>query len=164
MIPHPSSKNMLPHPSSPEFPGALKARRELRGMSRAALARAANIHEVMPRRYEEPDCGEFARPRPETTWLALNRALGYEIPDDLVKDFSQLLHVQKNGILGSGSLPDPDEGEWTPNFVPVTEAPATSDNPTTVSGLLLADASLEDITRFLHSKNIEPTFRHVLIK
>ena len=43
MLSHPSSKNMLPRPSSPEFPGALKARRELRRMSRAALARAANI-------------------------------------------------------------------------------------------------------------------------
>jgi hypothetical protein len=29
-------------------------------------------------------------------------------------------------------------------------------------GLLLKDATLEDIVRFLHSKNIEPTFRHLL--
>jgi hypothetical protein len=29
-------------------------------------------------------------------------------------------------------------------------------------GLLLKDATLEDIVRFLHSKNIEPTFRHIL--
>lgn len=164
MLPHPSSKNMLPHPSSPEFPGALKARRELRGMSRAALARAANIHEVMPRRYEEPDCGEFARPRPETTWLALNRALGYEIPDDLARDFSALLHVEKNGMLGSGPLSDPDAEKWTLNSVPVSEAIATSHTSATDSGLLLKDASLEDIIQFLHSKNIEPTFRHFLVK
>src|SRR5690606_22217199 len=130
-------------------------------MSRAALARAANIHVVMPRRYEEPDCGEFARPRPETTWLALNRALGYEIPDDLAQDFSQLLDVQKNGVLGSGPLPDPDEAEWTPNFVPVSEALAV---PEPLSSLLLKEASLEDIIQFLHSKNIEPTFRHLLVK
>jgi hypothetical protein len=31
-------------------------------------------------------------------------------------------------------------------------------------GLLLKDATLEDIVRFLHSKNIEPTFRHLLPK
>jgi hypothetical protein len=31
-------------------------------------------------------------------------------------------------------------------------------------GLLLKDASLEDIIRHLHSKNIEPTFRHLLPK
>lgn len=49
-------------------------------MSRAELAQAVNIHQVMPRRYEEPDCGEFTRPR-HSTWLALNRVLGFE-PDD----------------------------------------------------------------------------------
>lgn len=154
---------MLPRPSSPEFPGALKALRELRGMNRAALARAANIHEVMPRRYEEPDCGEFARPRPETTWLALNRSLGFEMPADLVEDFSQVLLVEKNGLLGSGPLSDPDEAQWTPNFVPAStaEIPAI---PGTASDFLLRNASLEDIIRFLPSKNVEPTFRHILIK
>ena len=44
-------------------------------MSRAALARAAHIHEVMPRRYEEVESGEFTRPT-MNTYLALNRALG----------------------------------------------------------------------------------------
>lgn len=29
-------------------------------------------------------------------------------------------------------------------------------------GLLLKDATLEDIVKFLHSKNIEPTFRHLI--
>jgi hypothetical protein len=33
-----------------------------------------------------------------------------------------------------------------------------------LEGLLLRDATLEDIVRFLHSKNIEPTFRHLLPK
>ncbi|VVM89114.1 hypothetical protein PS662_02732 [Pseudomonas fluorescens] len=80
---------MLPYPSSPEFPAALKARRESLGMSRSALAREAKIHVVMPRRYEEPDCGEFARPRVDTTWLALNKALGYDIPADVL---GSLLH------------------------------------------------------------------------
>lgn len=31
-------------------------------------------------------------------------------------------------------------------------------------GLLLKDATLEDIVRFLHDKNIEPTFRHIIAK
>jgi hypothetical protein len=30
------------------------------------------------------------------------------------------------------------------------------------NGLLLTDATLEDIVRFLHAKNIEPTFRHLI--
>lgn len=67
---------MLPHPSSPEFPAALKAAREALGMSRAGLAHAAGIHKVMPRRYEDPTCSEFTRPT-EKTMLALNRALGF---------------------------------------------------------------------------------------
>ncbi|NRR33593.1 hypothetical protein HSX11_25790 [Oxalobacteraceae bacterium] len=44
---------------------------------------------------------------------------------------------------------------------PVDSAPA----PVPVvapEGLLLKDATLEDIVRFLHSKNIEPTFRHLI--
>lgn len=43
-------------------------------------------------------------------------------------------------------------------------APAVpSSKPTGApEGLLLKDATLEDIVRHLHSKNIEPTFRHVL--
>lgn len=38
-------------------------------------------------------------------------------------------------------------------------APARASTP---DGLLLKDATLEDIVRFLHAKNIEPTFRHLL--
>jgi len=34
--------------------------------------------------------------------------------------------------------------------------------PVTQSGLLLQDATLEDIVRWLHARNIEPTFRHRL--
>jgi hypothetical protein len=40
--------------------------------------------------------------------------------------------------------------------VPALERTAAADS------LLLRDATLEDIVRFLHSKNIEPTFRHLL--
>lgn len=67
---------MLPDPSSPDFPAALKAAREAAGLSRSELARRAQIHAVMPRRYEEPGCREFARPSSSTYW-ALNRALGF---------------------------------------------------------------------------------------
>lgn len=165
MIIHPSAINMLPHPSSPEFPSALKARRELRGMSRAALARAANIHEVMPRRYEEPECGEFARPRPETTWLALNRALGYEIPDDLAKDFSALHAVrQEGGLLFSSSIPDPEDHLYEINHEPAALGLATPESGKSSFKLLLSEASLEDVVRHLHSKNIEPTFRFISTK
>ncbi len=106
---------MLPYPSSPDFPSALKARRELRGMSRSALARAANIHVVMPRRYEEPDCGEFARPRAESTWIALNKALGYDVPDDI------------DGLLRL------EESVNTPNPEDESSAPSDSQKPMTLA-------------------------------
>lgn len=42
-------------------------------------------------------------------------------------------------------------------------APAAIARPAAAAdGLLLKDATLEDIVRFLHSKNIEPTFRHLM--
>jgi len=41
-------------------------------------------------------------------------------------------------------------------------APALNVSTTTPAGLLLKDATLEDIVRHLHAMGIEPTFRHVL--
>jgi len=41
-------------------------------------------------------------------------------------------------------------------------APVASTASTTPAGLLLKDATLEDIVRHLHAMGIEPTFRHVL--
>jgi transcriptional regulator with XRE-family HTH domain len=72
---------MLPEASSKDFPAALKRERTAKNMSRAQLAKAAGIHAVMPRRYEEANCTEFAKPN-HNTWLALNKALGlFESPD-----------------------------------------------------------------------------------
>eukprot|EP01133_Synstelium_polycarpum_P024490 gene24490-29375_t len=49
---------------------------------------------------------------------------------------------------------------------PVSAAPAAAPLPAPASsaapGLLLQDATLEDIVRWLHARNIEPTFRHRL--
>jgi hypothetical protein len=36
------------------------------------------------------------------------------------------------------------------------------DRAASIDGLLLKDATLEDIVRFLHAKHIEPTFRHLI--
>jgi hypothetical protein len=44
---------------------------------------------------------------------------------------------------------------------PAPSAPALP-RAVAADGLLLRDATLEDIVRFLHSKNIEPTFRHLI--
>lgn len=42
------------------------------------------------------------------------------------------------------------------------EAAVQPSSPGVPAGLLLKDATLEDIVRLLHSRNIEPTFRHLL--
>lgn len=45
--------------------------------------------------------------------------------------------------------------------LPIATAPAAG-RTAGIDGLLLKDATLEDIVRFLHAKNIEPTFRHLI--
>lgn len=152
---------MLPYPREENFPQALKARRELRGMSRADLAAAAGIHKVMIRRYEEPDCGEFTRPRPDSTWLSLNRALGYEIPEDIHQLIASLEGVYKEGLFDSGPLDPNDHLGWDAGADDDGDEAGDRSIP---AGLLLKDATLEDIVKLLHSRNIEPTFRHLIAK
>ena len=76
---------MLPLPSDPTLPAALKERREFCGMSSAQLACAVGIHPVTPGRAEDQDCAEFTRPRPGL-WLKLNWALGYDLPSHIEPD------------------------------------------------------------------------------
>lgn len=70
---------------------------------------------------------------------------------------------------GKGTVPAaPVAPAVTPSAVPVA-TPALDGGPAAQpvamsEGLLLKDATLEDIVRFLHAKNIEPTFRHLLPK
>ena len=143
---------MLPYPRDPSFPSALKACREMRGMSREDLAKAAGIHKVMPRRYEEPESRDFARPRPGSTWLALNKALGFEIPTDIESFISTTESLYTNGIFGSGPIDNKEL--WDESCVEPTDI--------TMDTLLLKDATLEEIVKLLHSRNIEPTFRHLI--
>jgi hypothetical protein len=51
--------------------------------------------------------------------------------------------------------------EQSHGAAPKATAPAL-ERTVAADGLLLRDATLEDIVRFLHSKNIEPTFRHLI--
>jgi len=54
--------------------------------------------------------------------------------------------------------PPPPEDEAEAAEAPAAAAPASQPSATP-AGLLLKDATLEDIVRYLHGKNIEPTFR-----
>lgn len=49
--------------------------------------------------------------------------------------------------------------QQAPDGAPAVAAPACIPAP---AGLLLKDATLEDIVRHLHANNIEPTFRHLI--
>jgi hypothetical protein len=51
---------------------------------------------------------------------------------------------------------EPAQGATPAVSEPLSESAATP------GGLLLKNATLEDIVKYLHSKNIEPTFRHLL--
>jgi hypothetical protein len=47
-------------------------------------------------------------------------------------------------------------------LAPAQATSTASARPVAAAGLLLKDATLEDIVQFLHSKQIEPTFRHLI--
>lgn len=51
--------------------------------------------------------------------------------------------------------------EQSHGLAPMTSAPVP-ERASARDGLLLKDATLEDIVSYLHSKNIEPTFRHLI--
>lgn len=65
---------MLPKPTSPNFPEALKAAREKKGMSFKDLAEAVGISAVMPSRYENREHSNFGPPS-DKTWKKLNAVL-----------------------------------------------------------------------------------------
>jgi hypothetical protein len=66
---------------------------------------------------------------------------------DSISD-KQLLHAMTTLRQSQGMVPSP--------------APAPPAPSAVHAGLLLQDATLEDIVRHLHAKNIEPTFRHLI--
>ena len=53
-------------------------------------------------------------------------------------------------------------GKLRPAPALTAQAAPAAPAKTVAEGLLLKDATLEDIVTYLHSKNIEPTFRHLL--
>ena len=65
---------MLPSPTSPEFPDALKAARESKGFNFTQLAKLCGISPVMPSRYEDRNHSSFGPPS-NKTWEKLNQVL-----------------------------------------------------------------------------------------
>ena len=69
-----------------------------------------------------------------------------------VQDFAQALERLAPGRGGQAEAP----------AAPAANDAAPARDTTFPGNLLLRDATLEDIVRFLHAQGIEPTFRHVL--
>ena len=65
---------MLPRPNTPEFPDALKAARESKGLNFTQLAKQCSISPVMPSRYEDRTHSSFCPPS-DKTWNKLNQVL-----------------------------------------------------------------------------------------
>ncbi|MDC8760345.1 TOTE conflict system archaeo-eukaryotic primase domain-containing protein [Janthinobacterium fluminis] len=103
-------------------------------------------------------------------WAAfIHPGMGASFADDPGLDMAPPLAAQLGFLEGLRSIPiaqfaqalaslQQRQGATVAVAAPVAPAPATA----APAGLLLQDATLEDIVQFLHARNIEPTFRHIL--
>ena len=105
-------------------------------------------------------------------WAAfINPAMGASLAEDLGLDMPPPVSAQAAFLQGLDSITDEDfaraferlhKQQATPAApVPPIEAPAAA-AASHGSALLLQDATLEDIVRELHRRDIEPTLRHLL--
>lgn len=107
-------------------------------------------------------------------WAAfIDAGLGAAFADESGLDMAPPLAAQsalleRLDCIGAGQFQQALEslgrthGTPAPQDVAAAAAPAPRAAASTPDGLLLRDATLEDIVRFLHAKNIEPTFRHLI--
>jgi hypothetical protein len=101
-------------------------------------------------------------------WAAfIHPGLGASFADETGLDMAPPFAGQVAFLKGLQSISDAqflhamDVLRQLSSAVPMVKEP-TSERAVAPDGLLLRDATLEDIVRFLHSKNIEPTFRHLI--
>lgn len=101
-------------------------------------------------------------------WAAfINPGLGASFADESGLDMAPPFAGQAALLQGLHSIGEAqfmtalDKLQQSRGAAPAASAPAPP-GATPRPGLLLQDATLEDIVQFLHAKNIEPTFRHLL--
>lgn len=94
-------------------------------------------------------------------WAAfINPGLGASFADESGLEMAPPLAGQAALLEGLESISD---AQFQQALATLQQAqPTASERPASPDGLLLRDATLEDIVNYLHSKNIEPTFRHVI--
>ena len=117
------------------------------GVHRTSGAWAAFINPGMGASFADESGLEMAPPRDaQAAFLDGLDSIGVEA-------FAQALDVLRQRAGAAAAVPAAPAPALSPVTVAAAIAPA---------GLLLSDATLEDIVRFLHAKNIEPTFRHLV--
>ena len=107
-------------------------------------------------------------------WAAfINPGLGASFAEDAGLDMAPPFAGQAALLDGLDSISEAQFQQALQRLQPVrpaahtaTSAPAPAAPPSAAieDGLLLKDATLEDIVKFLHAKDIEPTFRHLIRK
>ena len=106
-------------------------------------------------------------------WAAfINPGMGASFAEELGLEMQPPVAAQAAFLEGLQSIGDADyakalallQQKHAAPPVPAAAPRAATINTNTIGqeGLLLKDATLEDIVRHLHSMNIEPTFRHLL--
>jgi hypothetical protein len=111
-------------------------------------------------------------------WAAfINPGMGASFADEPALEMAPPLAAQAAFLHGLQSIshaqlqhaldvlqrvPEQPQATIAPDTDAVTQARAVPYGGGVQHDLLLKDATLEDIVRFLHAQNIEPTFRHLL--
>lgn len=99
-------------------------------------------------------------------WAAfINPGMGASFAEDTGLEMAPPIAAQAAFLEGLRSISAEQFAEVLgalPASLPVVVAAAVP--AAAPAGLLLKDATLEDIVKFLHAKNIEPTFRHLIPK
>lgn len=105
-------------------------------------------------------------------WSAfIHPGMGASFADESGLDMAPPVAGQAAFLEGLHSISDAQFAHALAVLAPAQVAPAAPPAPPAPlapraapvhDGLLLRDATLEDIVQFLHAKNIEPTFRHVI--
>jgi hypothetical protein len=98
----------------------------------------------------------------------INPGMGASFADELGLEMQPPIAAQTAFLEGLQSIGEAEFAKALARLQQKQAAPQPAEQPaaaaanTTPEGLLLKDASLEDIIAHLHAMNIEPTFRHLL--
>jgi hypothetical protein len=144
---------------------ASDAREFLCLLRKAYLPETAQRPDDWPRRWAEPPPCRQANGK----WAAfIHPSMGASFAEDPALEMAPPLSAQLGFLEGLHSMTQVQFARALGSLreehgVPAAMAKSISPGAPASPGLLLKDASIEDIVQFLHSKNIEPTFRYIKV-